>query len=77
MDTSSVLDLEAYGLIKRLRRVKIVIVQEVFNEIRDRGPQTSTCIDCNRSRASETCGIHTKSTLFGLWGEGNYRSHGL
>ena len=36
MDTSSVLDLEAYGLIKRLRRVKIVIVQEVFNEIRDR-----------------------------------------
>ena len=36
MDTSSVLDLEAYGLIKRLRKVKIVIVQEVFNEIRDR-----------------------------------------
>ena len=36
MDTSSILDLEAYGLIKRLRKVKIVIVQEIFNEIRDR-----------------------------------------
>lgn len=36
MDTSSVLDLAAYGLIKRLRKVKIVIVQEVFSEIKDR-----------------------------------------
>lgn len=37
IDTSSILDLDAYGLIKRLRKVKIVIVPEVFKEIKDRG----------------------------------------
>lgn len=36
IDTASVFDLDAYGLIKRLRKVKIVIVQEVLNEIKDR-----------------------------------------
>lgn len=37
IDTSSILDLEAYGLIKRLRKVKIVVVPEVLREIKDRG----------------------------------------
>ena len=36
IDTSSVLDLEECGLIKRLRKVKIVIARGAFNEIRDR-----------------------------------------
>ena len=36
MDTSSIFDLDAYGLIKRLRKVRIVLVQEVFNEIKNR-----------------------------------------
>ncbi len=35
-DTASILDLEAYGLTKRLRKVHAVIVPEVLNEIQDR-----------------------------------------
>lgn len=35
-DTSSILDLDAYGFIKRLRKVNAVIVPEVLNEILDR-----------------------------------------
>lgn len=35
-DTSSILDLDAYGLIKRLRKIKAVIVPEVLKEILDR-----------------------------------------
>lgn len=34
--SSSILDLDAYGLTKHLRKVEIVIVQEVLNEIKDR-----------------------------------------
>ena len=35
-DTSSLLDLDAYGLTKRLSKVKVVIVPEVMDEILDR-----------------------------------------
>ena len=35
-DTSSLLDLESYGLINRLSKVRAVIVPEVLNEILDR-----------------------------------------
>lgn len=35
-DTSSILDLEAYRLVKRLRKVNAIIVPEVLNEILDR-----------------------------------------
>ena len=35
-DTSSILDLDAYGLIKYLRKVKAIIVPEILNEIRNR-----------------------------------------
>lgn len=35
-DTSSILDLYAYGLVKRLRKVNAIIVPEVLDEILDR-----------------------------------------